>query len=144
MKRMIRACLLVAGAFVVTAYGDVPQLSKEERQSASTDIAIGTVKVIYTEETKEVKWHNIVGVIEIEVSKVEKGDKLAAGDAVYARFWKQHWIGNGIAPPFADGHVLPKKGDRVRAYLKKNDGGYDLLLPNGFDVIAKAKEQKAK
>ncbi|MEI8382022.1 MAG: hypothetical protein WCJ09_17970 [Planctomycetota bacterium] len=144
MKRVVTVCLLVSVAFVATVHAEIEPKSKEQLQSGSTDIAIGTVKMIYTEETKDAQWHKTVGVIEIAVSKLEKGDKLALGDSVYARFWTQHWIGKGNPPPFGTGHHLPKKGDEVRVYLERKDGGYDALLPNGLEVITKAKGPKAK
>lgn len=143
MKRVATVCLLVV-AFVATVHAEIAPKSKEQLQSGSTDIAIGTVKMIYTEETKDEQWHKTVGVIEIAVSKLEKGDKLALGDSVYARFWTQHWIGKGNPPPSGSGHHLPKKGDEVRVYLERKNGGYDALLPNGLEVITKAKGPKAK
>jgi lysophospholipase L1-like esterase len=109
-------------------------LGKEQLASAAS-IAVGTVKAIYTEETKDARWIKIAGVVEIQVGKLEKGDKIEAGDLVYVRFWQEHWIGKGNPPPYGSGHGLPKKGDKVRVYLDKKDGGYEALLPNGFEVI---------
>ena len=144
MKRVVQSCLLVAVAFVATVHAAIPNQSKEQLQAGSTDIVIGTVKMIYIDETKEGQWHKTVGVIEIAVSKIEKGDKLAPDELVYARFWTQKWVGKGDPPPYGAGHRPPKKGDEVRVYLKRKDGGFDALLPNGFEVITKAEGSTTK
>jgi hypothetical protein len=143
MKRTVTVCLLTAMACMAIAHADIPLQSKEELRAEATHIALGTVTAIYTEETKDAQWLKTSGVVEVRVNKLEKGDKIGTGDSVYARFWKEAWIGKGDPPPFGPGHHLPKKGDAVRVYLKKNNGGYDALLPNGFESIPKSTDSKA-
>jgi len=108
---------------------------RKEQLAGAAYIVSGTVKAIYTEEKRDPNWINRTGVVEIQVRKLAKGDKIEAGDLLYVRFWQDHWIGRGNPPPHASGHSLPKKGDKVRVYVDKKDGGYDALLPNGIQVI---------
>jgi hypothetical protein len=126
-----------ATALSAAARAEIAPQPPEELQKRATHIITGTVQFIGTEERREGDWLKTVGVVEIKVSKVEKGKRIEPGDAVYARFWKQAWVGKGNPPPFGSGHHLPHKGDAVRVYLKQSDGGYDALLPNGIELVAK-------
>lgn len=140
MRQVVAACLLVAMAFAGDVSAEIARQSKEKLQAGSTDIVLGKVKAITAKETKDGEWRKAVGMVEVFISKVEKGDKLAAGEAVHGRYWTQRWIGKGDPPPFGSGHYVPNQGDEVRVYLKRNGNGYDILLPNGVEVIGKSKE----
>jgi hypothetical protein len=140
MKLALMSLVCIAAAFTAIAYAEVPFLSQAQLQEDATQIVVGKVKMIAVEEDKSDRFINHVGVVEIQISKVEKGDAIETGDSVYARFWTQQFIGKGPPPPSSSGHRLPKKGDTVRVYLEKKDGGYDTLLPNGFEVIPKPKK----
>jgi hypothetical protein len=139
MKLSIATLLCIVFASIPSVRAEVPNLRKDKLQEFSTHIVVGTVKLIAAEEDKSDRFINKVGVVEIRITKVEKGEKIETGDSIYARFWTQGFIGKGPPPPGSAGHLLPKKGDSVRAYLEKKDGGFDALLPNGFEVIAKPK-----
>jgi hypothetical protein len=112
----------------------------EEMQSDATHIVLGEVKWIGTNATRDTNWERSTRVVEIRVTAVEKGERVAVGDAIYGRVWNDHWIGQGSAPPHGSGHWVPKPGDTVRAYLEAKDGGYDVLLPNGIVVLKAAKK----
>jgi hypothetical protein len=145
MKRItLPAVVLVACSIITIVHAEIALKSKEELQRGSTDIAIGTVKAIYAEETRDLSWHKSVGVVEIQVSTLEESKNLAIGDSVYARFWTERWIGKGNPPPYGSGHQLPKKGDVVRVYLERKDGAYEALLPNGFEAVPKSPASEAK
>jgi hypothetical protein len=144
MKLALAAPLFITAAIIAVAHADIPIIPKDELQKSATHIVVGTVKLIGTEDENDGKFIHRTGVVEIKVSQVEKGEKIEAGDAVYARFWTQAWIGKGNPPPFGPGHHLPKKGDTVRVYLEKKEGGYDALLPNGFEVIPKPSAAQEK
>jgi hypothetical protein len=144
MKVRIAALIFVTAALGAAAVAEIPIVPKEELQAGATHIVVGTVKLIAAEEENTGKFVNRTGVVEIKVREVEKGEKIEAGDAVYARFWTQAWIGKGNPPPYGSGHHLPKKGDTVRVYLHTKDGGYDAILPNGFEVLPKPSDTKAK
>lgn len=142
MKRTLSAGLLVIAAGLATVQAEIAPMSPAELQKQASHIALGKVKVIYSEITNDGTWESTGGVVEIEVTKLEKGDKIEAGECIYARYWRKRWIGVGDPPPFGSGHHLPKKGDTVRVHLVKKDGGYDTLLPNGIEVIPETKKSK--
>lgn len=136
----LRRTLLVATFLILairsgTATAEIAARTPEKLQAESTHIVVGTLRWIGTEKTREPQWLKIKGVVEIGVREVEKGEKIDAGDAVYARFWQMRWIGTGNPPTYGSGHRVPKQGEKVRVYLKQNQGGYDILLPNGIEVI---------
>ena len=140
MPRCLPITFVALVAACATARGEIAPQTPEQLEARSTHIAVGEVTAIYTDRTQSGDWLKTVGVIEIRIAELGKGDGLDAGDAVYARFWRQQWRGEGNPPPFGSGHRLPKKGDTVRVYLKQNAGGYDALLPNGIEVISKAED----
>ena len=99
---------------------------------------------IYTRERKGKEWHDTEGVVEVAVTGVEKGDGVGPGDAVYARFHTRRWAGAGRPrQTTAAGHVVPGQDEDVRVYLSRKAGGYDALLPNGFEPLAKPGAAKA-
>jgi len=144
MKFHLAGLFIVTAALGAAAYAEIPNVPKKELLAGASHIVVGKVKLIAAEEENDGKFIHRTGVVEIQVSDIEKGEKIESGDAVYARFWTQAWIGKGNPPPFGSGHHLPKKGDTVRVYLHTKDGGYDATLPNGFEVLPKPIEVKAK
>lgn len=139
MTLKLTACLLVAFTSCAVARAEIAPASPDQLQQGATHIVEGTVKFIGTSPEKDGDWLKTGGVVEIKVDEVKKGKRIEPGDAVYARVWQMSWAGKGNPPPFGSGHHLPKKGDRVRVFLKQNDGGYDALLPNGIEVLGKSK-----
>jgi hypothetical protein len=137
---LILASLIVGLAPIARA--EIPPLSPEGLKASSTHIVTGDVRLIASEVTRDDEWVTAVGVVEIRVAEREKGDRIEPGDCVYARFSTRQWIGKGNPPPYSNEHQLPRKGDRVRAYLARKDGGYDALMPNGFEVIPRSKDAK--
>ncbi|GEM_PF-5187826 len=73
-------------------------------------------------------------IVEIEITKVEKGGNLKKGDTVYARTSNHvKYPSKGIASHGCDNS--PTEGATVVAYLRKaQDGGWDALM-NGLQVI---------
>lgn len=144
MRRIvIAACFLVIG-LVVAARSEIAPQSKEDLLANATEIVLGSVKRVYTDETRDGNWRRIEGVVELEVTRVEKGDACSPGRLVYARFWNQRWIGKGNPPPHGSGHHVPSRGTPIRAYLESKEGGFDVLLPNGFEIVAKPASAGAK
>ncbi len=138
MKRNVFIPAALAFGLAAIAHAEIPPQSPAELKANASHIVTGDVKLIASEITRNDDWVRAVGVVEIQVAEREKGDRIEPGDCVYARFSTQQWIGKGFPPPYSNEHQLPEKGDRVRAYLKRKDGGYEALLPNGFEVIARA------
>jgi hypothetical protein len=113
---------------------EVPDHTPEERLRVCTHLVGGEVRAVYASVAREGDYEQTKGVVEIRVTAVPKGDGLARGGLVYARYWQSRWVGAGAAPPGSGGHRgLPKAGDAVRVFLKRaDDGGYDVLFPDGF------------
>jgi hypothetical protein len=137
MKRIVSGCLLIASLIAVGVRAEIAPQTPDELEKRATHIVVGTVRFIGTVEKRDKDWLRTGGVVEIKVNEVKKGKRIEAGDCVYPRFWQTAWIGKGDPPPYGSGHHLPKVGDRIRVFLKESDGGYDALLPNGFEVVAK-------
>jgi len=110
-------------------------MSPEELKNESTHIVIGKVRAVYSNTEKSKDWEDTNSVAEISVVSVEKGPDINTGDVIYAHFWKKKWIGKGDPEPHSSGHGGVSKGDFVMAYLKRKDGGYHVLLPNGFATL---------
>lgn len=73
---------------------------------------------------------------------VTKGEGIAIGKVIKARYERSPWIGRSPSPPGSAGHRgIPKKGDTVRIdMLKAKDGAYDAAFPNGFEQIEKVQK----
>jgi hypothetical protein len=119
-----------------TARGEIPNKSPEKLQEAASHIFTGKVLKIYsTVERPSPKSEMVYRVAEIEVEGVEKGEH--DGRLVYVRFWHRRQLGNDPPQPGHYGHRgVPKVGDPTRVYvMTEEDGGYDVLSPNGFAAI---------
>jgi hypothetical protein len=109
------------------------------------------VTAIYERNETGTHWRTTYYVAEIKISNAEKGDGLQKDHLVYVRYWDRAWISQEQMPPSTTGYRgLPKQGDNVRAFLAKNaydgfssgnnDGGYNVIGPNGFEIMAKQKK----
>ena len=137
MKRYRLSVILSALVVALLAPGagaEVPNRTPEQLQEWSTHLVAGEVQTLYVSVSRGDKFEDTKGVAEVRVTAVEKGDGLEPGELVYARYWRRKWVGEGQPPTGSNGHRgLPKAGDVVRVHLKRaKDGGYDVLLPNGF------------
>jgi hypothetical protein len=121
---------------------EVPNQSLEALKKNSTHIVTGQVEKVTEISTKSANIDDIKGVCEITVTTCEKGEGIAIGKVIKARYERRPWIGRSPSPPRSSGHRgIPKKGDTVRIYMSKaKDGAYDAAFPNGFEQIDK--EQK--
>ena len=129
------ATVIVCGTYS-TASAEIPNLSPAELQKTATQIVSGKVHRIYSNvERTAPNMDTIHNVAELHIRRVEKGSLDAP--LLYIRFWRKRYVGDGLAPAGHYGHRgVPKRGDSVRVFLKKaDDGGYDVLSPNGFEVI---------
>lgn len=117
------------------AHAEVPQMSPEELKSESSNIVIGKVRAVYSTTKKSENWEDTNSVAEISVVSVEKGAGINSGDVIYAHYWNKRWVGKGDPEPHSSGHGGVSKGEFVMAYLKRKNGGYHVLLPNGFSTL---------
>ncbi len=135
---------VVVAIFATASLAAVPDQNPEQLRKNATHIVTGKVTAIYARERLEKNFRDTDGVVEVAVAGIEKGDGVEPGDAVYARFQTRRWVGKG--PPtqtFGSGHAVPKQDAEVRVYLRRKAGGYDALLPNGFEPLAETAKPKA-
>ena len=126
----------------IAARAEVPDLSPEKLDLMATHIFSGKIARIYSSVELSTDWETTYSVAELQVSKVEKGKYLAK--LLYVRFWRRRWKGKGEAPDGAYGHRdIPAQGSTVRVFTKEaEDGGYDVVSPNGFELISAPSQEK--
>lgn len=146
MKRALAAAALLAAALLPLAAEKVDLPPGKLRETA-THVVQGQVKATYTRKVEDGRWRTTHHVAEVAIAEVEKGDGLAKGGLVYARYWTREWIGAGSVPPSTNGHRgCPSEGQTLRIYLARNaydgftdknhDGGYNVIGANGFEALA--------
>src|SRR5688572_10349768 len=116
------AAALCALAFGGPAAAEKPLMSPAALEKVATHVIVGRVQTIYSRVTVEGMFRVSRFVAEIAVESVEKGEGLAKGTLVYARFWTQGWLGKpSEIPPGTSGHTgNPQEGERWRVYLASN------------------------
>ena len=108
-------------------------------------MVVGVVEDVYSQEGG--KGANRGHVVEIAIEKVERGEGLKAGDTFYASCYRP----NPNAPDLSKltvqqreaflftvdgGHKLvPKKGDRVRVFVRHHRGKYEGIFADWVDVL---------
>lgn len=127
--------LAIAGA--TAAFAAIPNRTPEQMQKDADLIVVGTVQEIDARRTTDELWNDQVGTVLFLVDKVEKGEKIGAGDQLKIGFWTKTWVGpeGASVPPHGAGHIVPKPSPdaKVRVYIDvKEDGTYEAILPNGF------------
>jgi membrane-associated protease RseP (regulator of RpoE activity) len=103
----------------------------EKLQSDATHIVVGGVKAIYSYEQATPDWKLSHRVAEVAVANVEKGEGIEPGELFYVRYSVQgDPAGNGRA------QMDPNVRSTFRLFTRRAaDGGYDLLLPGGAQII---------
>ena len=78
---------LASCLFGLALFGmDRPHLSPERLAASSSDVVIGAVVRLYTDESTDAYFKTTLCVAEIAVEKVVKGDSLNPGDIVFAKY----------------------------------------------------------
>ncbi len=119
-----------------TVDAEIPNKTPEKLQESASHIFTGKVLKIYsTVERSSTKSEMFHKVAEIAVEGVEKGEH--EGRLAYLRFWSRRQLGNDPPQPGHYGHRgVPKVGTHARVYvMTEEDGGYNVLSPNGFAPI---------
>jgi len=144
LKRRTIVSMLFVALIAGTAYSEVPDMEPAKLEAFATHIFNGKLSRVYTSVEKSAEWETTHSVAEVQVAKVEKGEH--AGKLAYVRFWRRKYIGKGEAPDGAYGHRdIPKVGSQVRAYAREGeDGGLDVILPNGISLISAPSGEKKK
>jgi hypothetical protein len=144
MRAFFRAFVFVGLLFVAltaaSARAEVPDMRPDKLQAAASHIFNGKLARIYSTIAQSTDWETTYSVAEIQLARVEKG--VYAGQLVYVRFWRKRFRGKGEAPDGAYGHrQVPGVGSEVRAFVTTGeDGGYDVILPNGISLISAPSE----
>ena len=126
-----------------TARAEVADMGLEKLAAMATHIFAGKLVKIYSVVETSAEWETTYSVAEVQVAALEKGTCVAK--LVYLRFWRRKYRGKGEAPDGSYGYRnIPEVGSQVRAYVREmEDGGYDVILPNGISQIsAPVKDQK--
>jgi hypothetical protein len=92
MKRSVSAALVLTVVIVAAAHAELEPLTPEQLRATASHVVTGDVTALYREQVKDGDWLRTRGVVEIQVSKVEKGDRIAPADTVYARFRGKEWV----------------------------------------------------
>jgi hypothetical protein len=134
--RTARAAWLTGLLLAASPAGaEVGDRSPEDLARLASCVLRGTVQRVYTTTETAAGFRETTGVAELTVGAIDKG--CGGEELVYARFATREWVGRGPAPTTSYGHRgLPRPGQTVRVYLTRGaDGGYDVVLPNGFAVL---------
>lgn len=143
---MLRRTMLIAFWLLLVVpsitRAEVPLISSKELSQDASHVVRGKVERVYSSTERDGNWENTKLVAQIAVDKVEKGSGIDKAKPVYVRYWRTNWIGKTPAPPHSGGHDMIPLGAECRLFLSVNedDGGYDMLLPNGVEVLKEKKK----
>src|SRR3954470_5540703 len=126
------------------ARAEVADMGLEKLTAMATHIFAGKLIKIYSVVETTAEWETTYSVAEVQVAAVEKGTCVAK--LVYLRFWRRKYRGKGQGPDGSYGHRdIPEVGSQVRVYVREmEDGGYDVILPNGISQISGPAKDKKK
>ena len=138
MRVLICCIVLLASATAAglsdRAFAEIPNRTPAQLEELASHIFSGKVVKIYsTVDRSSPNWEFTYSVAEIQVADIEKGEH--EGRLAYVRFWHKRFMGDGPPEPSHYGHRgVPKVGSHARVYVMtdEEDGGYDVLSPNGF------------
>jgi hypothetical protein len=127
--------LLSVILFAANAFAD---RAPDDRSTAKFVIE-GVVESVEKSEDGEHDWF----LVRIKLTKVDKGDKVKAGDMFKATCYR---LVRPKPKTFASpGHsVVPAKGDKIRAFVSNHEthGGYEGVYPEWIDLLDKGGERK--
>ncbi len=146
--------LLAWGAFAWATAPEKAKMSPEALQKVATHIVIGKVQRVYTYQEKKDGYRYTHFLAEILPEKQEKGPKIDLQSPVYVRYFHRQDTRDRVG---GSGHYgyRPEQGDRVRAYVARKaydgwhqakdnqDGGFNVIPPNGFEKLPERPEQEA-
>ena len=130
MKTTMFAILVSAG----TAAAAVAPLSPEGLLKHATHVVSGEA-VEVSSKIKGVGIRDRHFEVTIEVESVEKGKGVKKGDRIVVHAW-QPTAGLVPRPPGPQGHSdVPKRGGRVKMFLRKDGDAYQVIMPNGIKPL---------
>ena len=121
MKQMPLVVTLAIAMLVLspfTAVSDSPPLSWKERESLASHVFAGVVLQTYVRKEQRGNFVYEVGVVEVDIKRVDKGSDIAVKDRAFVKYWKKAWTGDKRNPPPDDyGQLeIPRKGDAVQIF----------------------------
>ncbi len=147
MRQLIRFVISIVSATAAgiggEACAEVPDMPPARMHEIASHIFTGKIARIYSSVDRSTPgWETTHGVAEFRILRVEKGKHESA--LAYVRFWNKRFTGTGAAPPGAYGHRgVPKVGVAARVYVvTAEDGGLDVLPPNGLAALSAVEAQK--
>ncbi len=148
MKQLLGIITVFALGTVGLQAAKVP-MSQKELEKESSHIVSGKVISVTTKVQKS-KFERSLGLhrdkvytIKLKVESVSKGIGMKMGQEILIEAWKPSTRIPSV--PGLQGHEpVPGKGGEVKMYLLKNkkEKAYQPLLPNGIEIIRKAKKVK--
>ena len=130
---------LLAPAIVLCGMTTAEAERPTEDRAKADFIAAGVVKGVYTRDEGDY-YHYIV---ELTVDEVEKGKDLDAGSTLYVYSFDR----KKSAPPepSASGHEdPPKRGQRIKAFVKDGKGRHEAIYQDWYDVLQPADAKKSR
>jgi hypothetical protein len=137
MRFQLLTTLTVA---VALSTADAAQAERPTEDRATADFtAAGEVKGVYTRD----EGHYYHYIIEIALDEIEKGGNLERGDTLYVYSFDRKK--NAPPEPSASGHeVPPKKGQRIKAFVKDRRGKHEAIYPNWYDELQPGDSKKSR
>jgi hypothetical protein len=123
---------------VLAAFAALPPRSPEDLKGNATLIVSGTA----TDSTQSVEGRPFhkddVFLLKVKVDQVDKGQGVSPGDTIEIRCWQVNSRPSGWTGPGGHGKI-PKKVERSKFFLvKRDDGKWEPLEPNGIEPLPKA------
>lgn len=141
MRLFMRCLLPLIGVSFASlgggAFAEIPEMTRARMEEVSSHIFTGKIVRIYsTVDHSNSSRETTHSVAEIELARVEKGTH--DGKLAYVRFFTQRPIGSQAAPGGSGHRGIPQEGETTRVFVSTGeDGGYDVLPPNGFTKVAR-------
>jgi len=137
---VLGCCLICMNAARATA--EIPDMDPARMREIASHVFVGKVAKVYSSsDGPTAEGNEIRSIAEIRVTKVEKGKHEAP--LVYVRFANRGRAGNAPVPSGSSGQRgVPKVGATSRVFvITGDDGGFDVLPPNGFASITESRKQ---
>jgi hypothetical protein len=132
---LITLTVAVALSSAGTAHAERPT---EDRTKADF-VAAGVVNGVYTRD----EGHYYHYIVEVFVDEVEKGPNLAVGKTLYVYSFDRKK--DAPLETAASGHEdPPKKGQRIKAFVKDRKGKHEAIYPNWYDELHPADSKKSR
>ncbi len=110
-----------------------------EALAKASFVVTGVVKGVYTRD----EGHYYHYIVEVLVDEVEKGNDLEAGGTLYVYSFDRKR--NAPIEPSASGHEdPPKKGQRIKAFVKDGKGKHEAIYPNWYDEVQPLDSKKPR